>query len=132
MFLLAHLNFLLQYSYASSREEKRDLFSVLFDYVLQQIDDTYLATGASSYNFEDAQYLATMLTLAEAPEAFYISIKHGVEGIGEILRRSIASALSRSPNFERLNMVSSIERNMLNSQIQWKLIEINIIDSDST
>lgn len=132
MFLLAHLNFLLQYSYASSREEKRDLFSVLFDYVLQQIDDTYLATRASSYNFEDAQYLATMLTLAEAPEAFYISIKHGVEGIGEILRRSIASALSRSPNFERLNMVSSIERNMLNSQIQWKLIEINIIDSDST
>ncbi|CAA6654937.1 unnamed protein product [Spirodela intermedia] len=111
--LIGGMDFIcLEYSHASSREEKRDLFSVLFDYVLQQINDNYMSTGAS-YNFEDMQYLATMLTLAEAPEAFYIAIKHGVEGIGEILRRSIASALSRSPNFERLNM--------LLEKIVWKL-----------
>uniref|UniRef100_A0A1D1YJE2 SANT domain-containing protein 2 n=1 Tax=Anthurium amnicola TaxID=1678845 RepID=A0A1D1YJE2_9ARAE len=95
----------LEYSHANSREEKRDLFLVLFDYVLHQINDNCLATGSSAYSSDEIQPLATMLVLAEAPEAFYIALKHGVEGIGEILRRSIAAALSRSPNYERLNLL---------------------------
>ena len=72
---------------------------MLFDYVLHQISDNH------SDN-DDIQYLATMLMVTEAPEAFYIAVKHGVEGIGEILRRSITSALSRSPDLDRLSMVS--------------------------
>ncbi|MQL74033.1 hypothetical protein Taro_006369, partial [Colocasia esculenta] len=91
------------YSHANSREEKRDLFLVLFDYCLHQINDTCLATGISAYSLDEIQPLATMLALAEAPEAFYIAVKHGVEGIGEILKRSIAAALSRPSNYEPLS-----------------------------
>lgn len=78
---------------------------MLFDYVLYQINEACLATGGSEYCFDEIQPLATMFTLVDAPEAFYVAVKHGVEGIGEILRRSIAAALSRYPNSERLNMV---------------------------
>ncbi|XP_058109747.1 uncharacterized protein LOC131252965 isoform X2 [Magnolia sinica] len=102
--LLGGIEFIcLEYSQANLREEKRNLFLVLFDYVLHQINEAYVAAGASAYSYEDIQPLATMLTLADAPEAFYIAVKHGVEGIGEILRRSISESLSRYPNFERLN-----------------------------
>ncbi|XP_077232882.1 uncharacterized protein LOC143872822 [Tasmannia lanceolata] len=102
--LLGGIEFIcLEYSRANSKEEKRNLFLVLFDYVLCQINETSLATRGSEYSFDEIQPLATMLSLADAPEAFYISLKHGVEGIGQILRSSISRALSRYPNFERLN-----------------------------
>ncbi|XP_068634914.1 uncharacterized protein [Aristolochia californica] len=93
----------IEYSQANSREEKRNLFSVLFDYVLHQINETCATAGESVYNIKDFQPLVRMLVLADAPEAFYIAVKHGVDGIGEILRRSISEALSRYPNFDRLN-----------------------------
>lgn len=78
---------------------------MLFDYVLHQINETCIATGVNEYSDEEIQPLAALLAQTNAPEAFYISVKLGVEGIGEILRRSIASALSRYPNSERLNTV---------------------------
>lgn len=96
---------LLEYSLVNSREERRNLYLVLFDYVLHQINETCLATGASEFTDDEIQPLATLLTLADAPEAFYISVKLGVQGIGEILRRSISDALDRYPNSERLNML---------------------------
>ncbi|MCL7025496.1 hypothetical protein MKW94_022568, partial [Papaver nudicaule] len=92
------------YSQANSREDKRNLFLVLLDYVLHQINETGVAIGDSEYSFEEIQPLASMLTLADAAEAFYIAVKHGVEGIGEVLRGSISAALSRYPNVERLNV----------------------------
>lgn len=78
---------------------------VLFDYVLHQINETCSATGISEYSVDEIQPLATLLTLVDAPEAFYISVKLGVQGLGEILRRSISESLARYPNSERLNMV---------------------------
>lgn len=59
------------------------------------------------YSKDEIQPLASLLTLVDAPEAFYISVKLGIEGIGEILRRSISAALYRYPNSERLNTVLS-------------------------
>lgn len=97
--------FLMQYSLANSREERRNLFLVLFDYVLHQINDSCITTGVMEYGDDEIQPLAALFTLANAPEALYISVKLGVEGVGEILRASISSALSRYPNSERLNMV---------------------------
>ncbi|XP_068669008.1 uncharacterized protein [Aristolochia californica] len=94
-----------EYSQANSREEKRNLFSVLLDYVLHQINETCSTAGEPVYNIEDIQPLARMLILADAPEAFYIAVKHGVDGIGEILRRSISEVLLRYPNFDHLNML---------------------------
>lgn len=65
-----------------------------------------MTSGVSEYSIDEIQPLATLLTLADAPEAFHITVKLGVEGIGEILARSIAAALSRLSNSERLTMVS--------------------------
>ncbi|XP_042476064.1 uncharacterized protein LOC122057826 isoform X2 [Macadamia integrifolia] len=104
--LLGGIEFIcLEYSRANSMEEKRNLFLVLFDCVLYQLNETCLATGGSEYSFDEIQPLAAMLSLANAPEAYYIAVKHGVEGIGEILRGSISAALSRYPNSEHLNMI---------------------------
>ena len=108
LFWPLHDNFLvlsMQYSLANSREERRNLYLVLFDYVLHQINETCIATSVSEYTDDEIQPLATLLTLADAPKAFYISVKLGVEGIGEILKRSISTALTRYPNSERLNVV---------------------------
>ncbi|AAG51027.1 unknown protein; 24137-33208 [Arabidopsis thaliana] len=96
---------LVQYSLATTREERRNLYSVLFDYVLHQINEACSSAGLSEYTDDEIQPLAVRLALADAPEAFYISVKLGVEGIGEILRRSIAAALSGFSNSERLNQL---------------------------
>lgn len=103
--MFMHIPFHLQYSRANSREEKRDLFFVLFDYVLHQINETFLVGGLSTYTYDDAQPLASLLACADAPEAFYISVKHGVEGVGDMLRKAISSALSQSTEYEQLNVV---------------------------
>lgn len=88
---------------SNSREERRNLYLVLFDYVLHLINETCLASGVSEYSDDEIQPVATLLMLAEAPEAFYLSVKLGVEGIGELLRRSISAALLTYPNGDRLN-----------------------------
>ncbi|KAK3166632.1 hypothetical protein QOZ80_1AG0048320 [Eleusine coracana subsp. coracana] len=95
----------LEYSRANSREEKRDLFFVIFDYVVHQINEACLAGGISTYNYDDAQPLASLLAFADAPEAFYISVKHGVEGVGDMLRKAISVALSQSAEYDQLNML---------------------------
>lgn len=97
----------MQYSLANSREERRNLYLVLFDFVLYQINEMCIASGVSEYHDDEIRPLATLLAVADAPEAFYISVKLGVEGIAELLRRSIAAALCRYSNSERLNMVMS-------------------------
>ncbi|XP_052485570.1 uncharacterized protein LOC105779909 [Gossypium raimondii] len=104
--LIGGIDFIfIEYSLATTREERKHLYLVLFDYVLHQINETCILTGASEYSHDESQPIAMLLALADAPEAFYISIKLGVEGIGELLRRSISAALSRYPNSERLNML---------------------------
>nr|XP_010937670.1 uncharacterized protein LOC105056966 [Elaeis guineensis]XP_019710453.1 uncharacterized protein LOC105056966 [Elaeis guineensis]XP_019710454.1 uncharacterized protein LOC105056966 [Elaeis guineensis]XP_019710456.1 uncharacterized protein LOC105056966 [Elaeis guineensis]XP_019710457.1 uncharacterized protein LOC105056966 [Elaeis guineensis] len=100
--LLGGIDFIcLEYSRANSREEKRDLFLVLFDHAVYQINEACLASGNSAYAYDEIKPVASVLTLADAPEAFYIAVKHGVEGIGEVLKRSVSAALSRSTNYER-------------------------------
>ncbi|XP_058007706.1 uncharacterized protein LOC110639396 isoform X1 [Hevea brasiliensis] len=104
--LIGGIEFILyEYSLASLREDRRNLYLVLFDYVLHQINEACIATGVSEYSYEEIQPLSALLSLADAPEAFYISVKFGVEGIGELLRRSVSTALSRYSNNERLNML---------------------------
>jgi len=95
----------LEYSRANSREEKRDLFFVIFDYVVHQINEACLAGGISTYTYDDAQPLPSLLAFADAPEAFYISVKHGVEGVGDMLRKAISAALSQSAQYDQLNVV---------------------------
>lgn len=95
----------LQYSQARTREEKRNLYSLLFDYVLHKINVANIASGVFEYVNIEIQTLATLLSLANAPEAFHISVKLGVDRIGELLGRSVSSALSRYSDSEQLNTV---------------------------
>lgn len=90
---------------ANLKEDRRNLYVVIFDYVLHQINETCVAAGVSEYSNDESQPVATLLTLADAPEALHISVRLGVEGIGDLLRRSTAAALSRYANSDRLNMV---------------------------
>ncbi|PPS09150.1 hypothetical protein GOBAR_AA11483 [Gossypium barbadense] len=102
--LIGGIDFIfIEYSLSTSREERKHLYLVLFDYVLHQINETCISTGASEYGDDEIQPIAALLTLADAPEAFYISVKLGVEGIGELLRRSLSTTLDRYPNSERLH-----------------------------
>lgn len=96
----------LQYSRSSSEHDKRNLFLVFFDYALYQINESCVSHGDTPYSFDEVFPIVAMLNVADAPEAFYISVKHGLDGIGEILRRSISEALMRFPNFDRLNTVN--------------------------
>ncbi|KAK7343283.1 hypothetical protein VNO77_11913 [Canavalia gladiata] len=107
--LIGGVQFLfLEYALVKTREEMKNLYSVLLDYVLHQINENCVATGVNEYSDDEIQPIATLLSQTNAAEAFYISVKLGVEGIGELLRRSIASALLRYPNRERLNMLLEI------------------------
>ncbi|KAG8480344.1 hypothetical protein CXB51_024746 [Gossypium anomalum] len=102
--LIGGIDFIfIEYSLSTSREERKHLYLVLFEYVLHQINETCISTGASEYSDDEIQPIAALLTLADAPEAFYISVKLGVEGIGELLRRSLSTTLDRYPNSERLH-----------------------------
>ncbi|KAK6145335.1 hypothetical protein DH2020_022155 [Rehmannia glutinosa] len=87
---------------SNSREERRNLYLVLFDYVLHKINETCIAAGVSEYSDDEVRPIATLLVLADAPEALHISVKLSVEGILELLRRSISTALSTYPNNDRL------------------------------
>ncbi|KAF2318716.1 hypothetical protein GH714_010261 [Hevea brasiliensis] len=95
-----------EYSLSSLREDRRNLYLVLFDYVMHQINEACIATGLSEYSDDEIQLLSALLSLADAPEAFFISVKLGLEGIAELLRRSVSAALSRYSNNERLNTFS--------------------------
>lgn len=95
----------MQYSLAISKNERRNLFLVLFDYVLHQINEASIATGGTEYSDDEIQPLVALLTMADASETIYICIKLGLTGIGELMKNSISDAVSRYPNSERLNMV---------------------------
>lgn len=92
---------------SNSMEERRNLFLVLFDFVLHQINDTCIAAGVSKYSDEEIQPIATRLILANASEVLYISVKLGVKDIIQLLKKSVSTALSRYPNSDRLTVVIS-------------------------
>ncbi|KAL7109009.1 hypothetical protein ACP275_06G149600 [Erythranthe tilingii] len=87
---------------SNSREERRNLYLVLFDYVSHKVNEACIAAGVSEYSDDEVRPIAVLLVLADAPEALHISVKLSVEGIVELLRRSISTALSTYPNNDRL------------------------------
>ncbi|XP_074280627.1 uncharacterized protein LOC141605646 isoform X2 [Silene latifolia] len=95
----------LEYSLARTTDERRNLYSLLFDHVLHQLNVANIASGVPEHGIGEIQPLATLLYLANAPEAFHISVKLGVQGIGELLRRSVSATLSRYSDSERLNNI---------------------------
>ncbi|KAK6122106.1 hypothetical protein DH2020_044151 [Rehmannia glutinosa] len=59
---------------SNSREDRRNLYLVLFDYVLHKINETCIAAGVSEYSDDEVRPIATLLVLADAPEALHISL----------------------------------------------------------
>ncbi|KAJ3676445.1 hypothetical protein LUZ60_003857 [Juncus effusus] len=93
----------LEYSRARSKEEKRDLFLVLFDHAVHEINSSCAANGVASYAFEDIRPLVSLFTVNDfASEAFYLMVKNGSDGIGDVLRSSI---FRRNSEFEHLNLI---------------------------
>ncbi|XP_017247716.1 uncharacterized protein LOC108219002 isoform X2 [Daucus carota subsp. sativus] len=95
----------MEFVLANLRADRKNLYMVLFDYVLHQINGECLASGVPEYSDDESQVIATLLTLADAPEALHISVKLGVEGVGDLLKNSVAAALSRYANCDRLCML---------------------------
>jgi hypothetical protein len=66
-----------------------------------------MARGVSTYTYEDVKPLISLFMVGDhAPEAFYVTVKYGVEGIGDILRSSISRATSHSFD-KHLSLVSA-------------------------
>ncbi|PKA52462.1 hypothetical protein AXF42_Ash019088 [Apostasia shenzhenica] len=104
--LLEGIDFVcLEYSQANSREEKRNLFLVLFDYALHQINGSCLAAGGSAYSFHEVQVVISLFDLVNAPEAYYVAVKHGVEDVGRFLEKYLLGALCKSHNNERVDLL---------------------------
>ncbi|KAJ4779233.1 hypothetical protein LUZ62_063490 [Rhynchospora pubera] len=93
-----------EYSRAELKEEKRDLFFILLDYVVHQINQACMTSGLSVYTYEDIKPLVSLFMVGDrGPEAFYATVKYGVEGTGDILRSSISRAFSHSVENEHLS-----------------------------
>ncbi|EPS72407.1 hypothetical protein M569_02349, partial [Genlisea aurea] len=97
--------FQLQLLLSNSREERNNLYLVLFDLVMHKINETCVATGVYEYTDDEVRPIAILLLLADAPEALYIAVVLGVDGIVELLRRSISNSVSALPDSDRLSML---------------------------
>ncbi|KAF3330486.1 hypothetical protein FCM35_KLT03840 [Carex littledalei] len=112
-FLMEQINLLggidyicFEYSRAESKQEKRDLFMILLDYAVHQINEMCIARGVSTYTYEDIKPLVSLFMVGNhAPEAFYLTVKYGVEGTGDILRSSISRAISHTVDNKHLSLL---------------------------
>lgn len=81
---------------------------ILLDYAVHQINEMCIARGVSTYTYEDIKPLVSPFMVGNhAPEAFYLTVKYGVEGTGDILRSSISRAISHTVDNKHLSLVSS-------------------------
>ncbi|XP_057812898.2 uncharacterized protein LOC131026903 isoform X1 [Cryptomeria japonica] len=92
-----------EYARANAVEAKNNLFGVLFGYVLHQPKSKWLTTGKSMPVDDEIQAIATVLALADAPEAFAVALKLGLHGVGEELKKSIVKSMSRDVTSGHLN-----------------------------
>ncbi|CAM6094015.1 unnamed protein product [Calypogeia fissa] len=92
-----------QYARAKTSEAKRNLFAVLFDYVLYGLEDKVRGSQKQFPSTEEIQAVATALCLAEASECFGFAFRQGLSGVGEALAKSIVTAMARDVTSGRLN-----------------------------
>jgi hypothetical protein len=92
-----------QYARAKTSEAKRNLFAVLFDYVLYNLENHALSRKKPFPSTEQIQAVATALSLAEASECFAFAFRQGLPGVGEALAKSIVTAMARDVTSGRLS-----------------------------
>lgn len=93
----------MQYARAKTSEAKRNLFAVLFDYILYDLERTVRSRQEQFPPIEEIQAVATALCLAEASECFAFAFRQGLSGVGEALAKSICTAMARDVTSGRLN-----------------------------
>ncbi|OAE25014.1 hypothetical protein AXG93_523s1190 [Marchantia polymorpha subsp. ruderalis] len=92
-----------EFARAKTLEAKRNLFAVLFDFVLYDLEDESTSNQMLFPGTEEIQAVATALCLAEAPECYALAFKQGLPGVGEALSKSITTAMARDVTSGRLN-----------------------------
>lgn len=102
--LLGGIEFIsIEYARAKSTEVRRNLFSIVMDYVVLELNEKLTLSGKSLPGIDEIQAVVAALILADAPEALGIAFKHGLKNVGEGLLKSITAALSRDVDSGRLN-----------------------------
>ncbi|KAH9326163.1 hypothetical protein KI387_006341, partial [Taxus chinensis] len=91
------------YARANAVEAKNNLFGVLFGYVVHELKSKCLTRGNSMPTDDEIQAIATVLSLADAPEAFSVALKLGLHDVGEELKKLIVTAMSRDVTSGHLN-----------------------------
>ncbi|KAI5071011.1 hypothetical protein GOP47_0013262 [Adiantum capillus-veneris] len=102
--LLGGIEFVcLEYTRANSAEAKANLFCVILDYVLLQLNINHSSTGRSQPSADDIQAVFGALLLADGAKVLGFALKHGIRNVGEGLFETIATAMSRDIDSGRLN-----------------------------
>lgn len=101
--LLGGIDFVcLEYARAHSMEAKANLFCIVLDYVLHELNLKHLPT-VSQPSADEIQAVVGALLLADGAEVIGFALKHGIKNVGEGLFETIATAISRDIDSGRLN-----------------------------
>ncbi|KAH7440215.1 hypothetical protein KP509_04G096700 [Ceratopteris richardii] len=92
-----------QYARANSAEAKSNLFCIVLDYILHELNMNNLSAGRSLPSVDDVQASVGALHLADSAEVLGFGFKYGVKNIGEGLFGTISAAMSRDIDSGRLN-----------------------------
>ncbi|KAL2632070.1 hypothetical protein R1flu_016756 [Riccia fluitans] len=92
-----------EYARAKTAEAKRNLFAVLFDFVLSELEEQAVSSQKQCPGTEQIQAVATSLCLAEASECYALAFKQGLPGVGKALTKSITAAMNRDVTNGRLD-----------------------------
>ncbi|KAL3689988.1 hypothetical protein R1sor_016297 [Riccia sorocarpa] len=92
-----------EYAKAKTPEAKRNLFAVLFDFVLSELEEEAARSQKQFPGNEKIRAVATSLCLAEASECYALAFKQGLPGVGKALLKSITTAMNRDVTSGRLD-----------------------------
>lgn len=92
-----------EYARARTAESKQNLFAVLLDFVLHDLQQAATICEKEPPSIEEVQAVVSALCLADAPESFALAFKQGLQGVGDNIAKSIGTAMSRDVTNGRLN-----------------------------
>ncbi|KAJ7548084.1 hypothetical protein O6H91_08G116800 [Diphasiastrum complanatum] len=94
----------IEYAAVNSMEAKHNLFVLIFDYVLAQLKHKATVAGKPHSSNDEIQAIATVLVMAEAPEAISVALRDNLQ-VSDALAKSIIKAFARDIVSGRLNVM---------------------------
>ncbi|KAL3687266.1 hypothetical protein R1sor_013575 [Riccia sorocarpa] len=92
-----------EYTRAKTPGAKRNLFAVMFDLVLSELEEGAVRSQKQFPGSEKMRAVATSLCLAEASECYDLAFKQGLPGVGKTLFKSIRTVMYRDVMSGRLD-----------------------------